>query len=773
MEMLRNELVKDLVDSFSLDSRIAGLLVERGITDKESARSFLYPSREDFEDPFVLTGMQDAVARIRRAIEEKEKIVVYGDYDCDGITATAILCGYLASIGADVSYFIPSRFDTGYGLSVEALEEIAETYYPDLIITVDCGITSVAEAEYLQDVLAIDLIVTDHHMLPEVLPNTIVVDPKLDPTTSSTDLCGAGVAFKLVQALGGADVAWNYIELAAIATVADVVPLTGENRLIVSLGLKKINSREVINKGLRLLIKSIELKNPVDVHAVGFQIAPRINSLGRISDATEAVRLFIGEEYVELQGIVEKMNRGNEIRRSLLDETYREAREMMRDYDLSLHRIIMLYKKEWSSGIIGLVCGWLRNDYNRPVILLCGEDDLSGSGRSVEGVDLYQTMKSAEKHLIRFGGHKSAAGLSVKMENFIAARNAMDDYLAATYPDEIYTRSKAYDFEIAPEDVTMTLADSIELMEPFGMGNPKPLFKFSSADVSLVPFGNGENLKGRLNSGADIIVFGRGYLADGLRVGYCYDYLCECGKNEFKNIVKVQMKIVSEYPVGRREGDDLPLFNQYLRANLYHGESSDYSAIAVEELGDSLYDDRFSTLYLALSSGSASMAMNHPALKGKLLITYGKTFDAPWNEVMVAPIAEPVGFRKIVVLDSLLTTAYLARLAKASGAEIVVVKNNYPYKDVFRDVDLSPDAILSTYKNVERLIRSGGGATSPMDLAGRVAYNDEKNFLIRFYILYDLGAISIGKGFSLSMRPIPDLTNSLFYKRIMMLKRTL
>lgn len=773
MDMQRDELIKELVDAFSLDSRIAGLLVDRGISDKESARRYLYPSREDFEDPYILSGMKEAVERIRRAIDEGEKIVVYGDYDCDGISATGILCGYLSSIGADVSYFIPSRFDTGYGLSVEALEEIAETYYPDLIITVDCGITSAYEAEYLQDVLAIDLIVTDHHMLPEVLPNTIVVDPKLDPTTASTDLCGAGVAFKLVQALGGADAAWNYIEIAAIATVADVVPLTGENRLIVSLGLKKINSREVINKGLRLLIKSIDLKGPVDPHTVGFQIAPRINSLGRIADATEAVRLFIGEEYIELQGLVEKMNRGNEIRRSMLDETYREAREMIKEYDLSIHKIIMLYKKEWSSGIIGLVCGWLRNEFNRPVILLCGEDDLSGSGRSVDGVDLYLTMKSAEKHLIRFGGHKSAAGLSVKMENFIAARNAMDDYLAATYPDDIFTRSKAYDFEIAPEEVTMSLADSIELMEPFGVGNTKPLFKFSSKDVSLIPFGNGENLKAKLNPNAEMIVFGRGYLADGLRVGYAYDYLCECGKNEFKNVVKVQMKIVSEYLVGSREGNDLPLFNQYLRANLYSGESSDYSSITADELGASLYDDKFSTLYLALSPESAAMAIDNPSLKGKLLVSYGKTYDAPWNEVLVAPVAEPIGFQKIVILDSLITTGYIARLYKTSGAEIVVVKQNYPYKDVFRAVDISQEALLSTYKSVERLIRSGGGASSPMDLAGRIAFGSEKDFLIQFYILYDLGAISIGKGFALAMRPIPDLVNSRLYKRILKLKQSL
>lgn len=770
---MADELVKEIVSTFALDEAIAGLMVKRGIATVDEARRFLYPSKDDFEDAFSLSGMTAAVERIRRAIEEKEKIVVYGDYDCDGICATSILCGYLSSVGADVSYFIPSRFDTGYGLNTEALEEIAETYYPDLIITVDCGITSVEEAEYLQDVLAIDLIITDHHILPEVLPSAIVVDPHLDADSPSADLSGAGVAFKLVQALGGLEAAWRYIELAAVATVADVVPLTGENRIIVSLGVKKMNSREAINKGLRLLIESIDLKGPVDTYTIGFQIGPRINSLGRIGNASETVRLFIGDEYVELQGIVEKMNRGNDLRRSIVEQTYREAREMLKEYDLSMHKIIVLYKKEWSSGIVGLVCGWLRNEYNRPVILCCGEDVLTASGRSIEGVDLYQTIKSAEKHIIQFGGHKNAAGLSVKMEEFINMRNAMDDYLSANYPDDIYARSKTYDFELPPERITMALADSVELLAPFGMGNPKPIFKFSSSDVSLSSFAAGEHVRGRIGQNADMIGFGKAYLAEGLRMGVKYDYLCECGKNEYKNVVKVQMRILSEYVVGLDEGDDLPAFNRYLCANLYREEKGDYTAITLDELESQVYDDHFCTLFLTFSRESTKALLAHPTFQGKFLLECGKPLDAPWNEVLLASDADHLGFRKIVIVDSPLTTGYPARLQKTSNADIVVVKKNQPYKEVFRAVDLSIDAFKDTYDRVKRLVFSGGGAASPMELASRLAPNDEKHFLIRFYILYKLDAISIGKGFALAFHPIPDLSGSILYERIMMLKRSL
>ena len=211
MEEMSREIVKKLCASLGIGEIFAGLLVQRGISSAEEGKRFLYPSAEDFEDPFLLSGMDDAVKRIRAAIEAKEKIVVYGDYDCDGITATSILYDYLRSLGADVSYFIPNRFDTGYGLSTETLEEIAETLFPDLIITVDCGISSVEEALFMEEVLAIDLIVTDHHNLPSKLPQAIVVNPKLDPECRSTSLCGAGVAFKLVQALGGIKEAWKYI----------------------------------------------------------------------------------------------------------------------------------------------------------------------------------------------------------------------------------------------------------------------------------------------------------------------------------------------------------------------------------------------------------------------------------------------------------------------------------------------------------------------------------------------------------------------------------
>ena len=776
MENLKSEVIKNLASALPVDALVAEMLVNRGVNTPDAARKFLYPSKDDFQDPFLLTGMTKAVERIRQAVADGEKIVVYGDYDCDGITATAILYGYLSSLGADVDYYIPNRFDTGYGLTTEALEAIAETYYPDLIVTVDCGVSSKEEAEYLEEVLAIDLIVTDHHVLPEVLPNAVVVNPKQDPASPCVDLCGAGVAFKLVQALGGFEAAWRYVELAAVATVADVVPLTGENRLIVSLGLKKINSRESINKGLRLLIQSIDLKGPVDPHAVGFQIGPRINSLGRLGDTTESVRLFVDEEFVELQGIVEKMNRANELRKSLVEKTYLEAKELLKEYDLATHKIILLYKEDWSSGIVGLVCGRLRNEYNRPVILLSGDDVLVGSGRAGEGVDIHATIKSAERFLVKFGGHKSAAGLTVKRENLIDARNAMDDFLEKTYPDEVYSRSNQYEFAIRPEDVTLSLAENMALLEPFGVGNPKPIFKFSSADISLAPLGSSETVKGRLGADGEIIAFRKSYLLEGLQLGLSYEFLCECSKNEFRNVVKAQMIVDDVFVVGEPQGDakDISLFNRYLRSNLYREEKCDFSVVTEDELSDSFYDDRFCTLFVSFSAESAARFCASDANKQRCSrIEYAKSFDAPWNEVLLAPDGDPIGYRKIVLLDTPLTTGYVSRLVKSTGAEVSVVKNRYPYADVFKKVDLSLNALTATYQKINKFIFSGAGAASPVDLAKRISAGGEEEFLIHFYVLFEAGAISVGQGFALYARQMSDPAASVLYKRLMALKKIL
>ena len=777
MNELNNEKIKELSAGLAVSERFAELLVRRGFDTLDSARSFLYPSRDSLEDPFRLSGMRQAVDRIRAALDAGEKIVVYGDYDCDGITATAILTDYLSSVGADVGYFIPNRFDTGYGLSTETLEEIAENIGPDLIVTVDCGVSSVEEIEYASEVLGIDLVVTDHHILPDVLPSTIVVNPRLDPESASADLCGAGVAYKLVTALGGEAASWKYIEIAAIGTIADVVPLTRENRLIVSLGLNKIHSREPINKGLRLLIESAGCKREeLTATDVGFRISPRINALGRIAECNEVVTLFTTEEYVSLQGLIEKMDRVNELRKSLVDRELKEALEMMKEYDLIAHKVILLYHPEWNAGVLGLVAGRLKDRFHRPVVLLTGDDVLRGSCRSPEGVDMVAILKSAESVLVKFGGHSRAAGLTVKRENVIVARDLMDAYLESNLDHKIFARVESCDLDLSPEEVTLAFCDEISMFEPTGMGNPAPKFRFASEVTPLVPFGSGAHVKCRLNREAEIVAFRQAPLSDAIAGGGKFDLLCDCSKNVFNNRATAQMCVREVFP---RElslrSDDPALFYRYLRTLLYkEEEKASLTPISQEELATILYDDDFCTQFVAFSAENAEMVLGDAVLSQKVCYcAYGSNDDAPWNELIFAPEDDAhFGYKRIVLLDTPLCTGYAARLAKETGAEVYVVKDRYPFADLFRRADLSEQALSDTFVKIKRFLFSGGRALSPIDLMHKIEPNDV-TFLLHFCILFDGKAFSIGDNFSLSPQATNTLADSVLYRRALALKKRL
>ena len=766
-------LIKKFTTTFGLSDLFAELLVRRGFKTEEAVRAFLKPSEEDIMDPFMLTGMKDAVARIRLALENKERIVIYGDYDCDGIMATSILYGYLSSIGADVHYHIPNRFAGGYGVNTETLENIAETLFPDLIITVDCGISSVEEAEYLADVLAIDLIVTDHHNLPDVLPNAIVVDPKLDPETPCMDLCGAGVAFKVVQALAGLDTALNYIDLAAIATIADIVPLTKENRILAYLGLKKINEHRSVNKGLRMLIESSDREDGLDASDVGFRIAPKINAVGRIDDSSEVVRLFVSEEYLELQGLIDKVTKANDLRKSIVAEMYNEALEMLKEIDLSAFRIIVLYKPTWNVGVIGLVAARLMREFNRPTILFGGEDVLRGSARSPEGIDMYRTIKAAESLLVTFGGHAGAAGLTVKRENLITVRNLMDNFLEKTYPEDLFILKPIYDLAVNASDITLQFAEELSWLEPTGEGNRKPMFKLDSAECALTPMGgNAQHAKGRLNACADVVAFGYSHLVDGIADGLRYDLIAECNKEVFRNKERVQMKVVSTFASEYHLTDSDPVgFHTYLRSQRYVEAQPKFTPISFNDIEDRFYDDKLCSLFLAFSAKTAERALAIPEFREKISrVEFGRPTDMVSNTLVIAPEFIPVAYKHIVLLDTPIKTGYISYLNKHTGAEVFVVTDNYPYPDVIKGIDLSYEAVEKTFQKIRSFVYSGNGASGPMDLFEKLHTENIYQTIAHFHVLFDCGSIGVETGFILSIGKAPELASSTIYKRLLALK---
>ena len=774
-DVITNENVKTLVDALGISKVFAEVLVGRGIDTPEKAEAFLHPSKEMITDPLLLSGMQDAVRRIREAIEKKERIVIYGDYDCDGILATSILYDYFLSLDADVYYHIPNRFEDGYGLKTETLESIAENLFPDLIITVDCGISAVEEAEYLSEVLAIDLIITDHHTLPDILPNVIVIDPKQDEGPAH-DLCGAGVAFKLVQALAGLDDAMRYVDLAAIATIADIVPLREENRVIASLGLKKINAHYAVKKGLRMLIESCEIEGDLLASHVGFRIAPKINAVGRIGDASEIVRLFVSDEYIELQGLVDKVTNANELRKSLVSQMYEEALEMLKEADLAVHKVIVLYKESWNIGVLGLVAARLSREYSRPTLLFAGEDVLKGSARAPEGIDLYQTIKASSSVLLGFGGHKGAAGLSVARENLIAARDLMETYLDSVYQEEDFTLRPQCEAEVSADDITIRLAEELSLLEPTGEGNRKPLFKIKSDWCQMGVMGNGAHAKGRLNAQAEIVAFNRAYLQEGIALGLHYDLISECDKEVYKNREKVKLKVSFAVPSAYRRAESNAIaYHRYLRSNVYPETGvAPCTTISFQEIADTLYDDTFGTLFIAFSPETVERFFSNAEMKGKVdRVEYACPVDPARNTLVIAPDFIPIAYKRIILLDTPLTKGYISYLAKHTDAEIYVVKDNYPFRAEIARTDLSFEGIEKTYRAIRSFVFSGNAAASPMEFFEKFPADNIYALISHFYVLYESGSLKVGQGFSLSPQNWTEPSASTIYRRLLALRKQL
>ncbi|MDR1940180.1 MAG: single-stranded-DNA-specific exonuclease RecJ [Clostridiales bacterium] len=485
------KVISELSRRAGVSNRLAGLLAAREIDDADEARRFLKPDRADFHDPYLMPDMRAAVARIESALKNDERIAVFGDYDCDGVSAAAILCLYLKSRGGEVYRYIPDRAD-GYGLSVNAIDKLAESVFPDLIITVDCGITSVGEVEYCRDDLGIDVIITDHHTPRDVLPSAPILNPKTCGYPS--ELCGAGVAFKLVEAMSGFDEAVKYIDLAAIATVGDVVPLRGENRAIAVFGLRALNQRNK-RTGIKKLFDSLKLETAT-ASDIAFLIVPRLNAAGRMGVADRAFELLVSEDAFESECLVNELNGDNSARQALLNDIVGDVFERLKEYDLKDNRCIVLYDERWNPGVIGIACSRLVSEFNRPVILFGGGgESLKGSARSIAGVNIYEAMLDSAPLFTTFGGHAQAAGASIKKQSFDQFAVRINAYLKK-YDDSIFAPEVIYDADISQKPSISEMED-ISRLEPFGEGNPRPVFIADAKKMRFVRIGETSHLKER------------------------------------------------------------------------------------------------------------------------------------------------------------------------------------------------------------------------------------------------------------------------------------
>ncbi len=486
-----------------LNGVLTELLINRGIDDAEKIRDFLNPTIDKLSAPTVLSGLEEAKELIFK--HKNGKILVYGDYDCDGIGASAIMYLALTSHGIDTDVFIPSRVEDGYGLSVPSLERAINKHNPTLLITVDCGISASEEVAYAKS-LGLDVLVTDHHEPQDILPDCTIINPKLCP--NATEFCGCGVAFTLIRELFGDACAFSYIDICAISTIADLVPLTMDNRIIASVGLKRITSDP--REGVKALLRVSGHKNglPVTSGDIAFKIAPRLNASGRLSDAEKSFKLLTSGDACEIRRIAEDLEAENRKRQELCAATIINAREMLIDYDLSKYRIIVLENDEWEGGVIGIAAAKIAEEFHRPTVLFSKKNDLyKGSCRSINGVSIYDVLYNAKDTVLQFGGHAMAAGLSIEPKNIDAFREACNAYVFATYGDEPFLPTYHSDAEVNLEDIDIGFADDLKKFEPFGMGNPKPVFSAQCNAIDISKIKNTPHLKAQIGKQTDFIAF--------------------------------------------------------------------------------------------------------------------------------------------------------------------------------------------------------------------------------------------------------------------------
>lgn len=515
--------VNELVKLCDINEIVAKVLVNKNIS-KEELNVFINLTRKDFHNPFLMPDMEIAVNRIIEAIDNKEKIMIYGDYDADGITSITVLKSFLEERGLDVFSYIPNRLDEGYGLNNDAIKKIYEENYK-LIITVDCGISGIDEVEYANS-LGIEVIITDHHEPADVLPKALaVVDAKRkDSKYPFNQLAGVGVVFKLIQAISiklnlDEKEYLKYLDIVCIGTISDIVPLINENRVIAKLGLKLVSQTK--NIGLKSLLNIAGFKQ-IDSVAISFGVAPRINACGRMGNEKLALDLFLTKDYELARKLAIKLNEYNIKRQEIEKRIFNEVTQIVENKEKE-NACIIIGENGWHHGIIGIVASKVTDMYFKPTILICFDEDIGkGSGRSIPGFDLHEALMKCGKNLEKFGGHSMAVGVTIKKEKFEEFKSELEKYASKCNIGDIVPIINI-DSELSLKEINLENVRELKIFEPFGEGNTVPLFLFKNLKInSIRSLSEGKHLKLTLkedNFMIDAIGFNIGELAE----KYCLD----------------------------------------------------------------------------------------------------------------------------------------------------------------------------------------------------------------------------------------------------------
>lgn len=560
------EKVETLMSEMSLKEFLSKVLVAKGFDTPEKANEYLNGTINSLADPFLLKDMDKAVEKIKSSVANHEKIMIYGDYDVDGVTSVAALWRYLSFKGADVYCYIPERINEGYGLNSQAIHKFADDGVK-LIITVDSGITAHEEIEFAKS-LGIDVVITDHHECREKLPEAVaVVNPhRQDSKYPFRELAGVGVVFRLICAYEGnknlSNICAKYSDIVALGTVADVMPIVGENRIIVKHGLASLVNTK--NKGLCSLIeqtfaerKSAQRKN-ITATSIGFGIAPRINAAGRIGDVNKALQLLITENKAQADNIATYLCAVNRERQLVENMIFEEAvNQIESNHDFDNDKVIVLVSEKWHLGVIGIVASKITERYKLPSILISIDGDVGkGSGRSIKGFNINEAISECKSLLIKYGGHELAAGLTIDKNNVDAFRKAINEYASKSFDFSAVCNYIDADFEIDVKDITVEHAKELQSMEPFGLQNPLPLFFIKDAVIKeLYSIGEGKHIKMIIEKNgalATALYFGMSTDRFQFSEGDTVDFMCSMDINDFRGTLSVQA-VVKDVRMSEKE----------------------------------------------------------------------------------------------------------------------------------------------------------------------------------------------------------------------------
>lgn len=754
-----------LAEETGLTEHIVRVLYARGVDTAEKIEKFMNPSKKNFLDPFLMRGMKEAVEMIRAAKDEGKTVAVFGDYDADGICALAIMYHVLRDFGIDAHIYVPERAD-GYGLSMEMVDRIFEECNPELFITVDCGISCAEEAQYIYE-LGSDVIITDHHELPETLPDCVIINPKLDDDYPYDNLCGAGVAFKLACALIGEE-AYPYLDFATLATVADSVPLLGENRDIVTEGLKLFNTK--IRPCFLALLGKIP-EGGITAQTLAFQVAPRVNAAGRMGDAQSAFRLFVAQRETDIYDLATKLCAYNSERQMCCDELYASAKQKLLKKG-AYGNVIMLSDESWNTGFIGIVAARIAEEYNRPTLLFVHNGDLlKGSARSIENVNIFLALKNCSQYIEEFGGHAQAAGINIRVDNFDVLERALNEEIARTYRPEDFEQSIPVCEEITAP-FSEKFARELMALEPYGVGHRRPLFsvraeacatravKAMSAHISvkcpyieLMYFSGAKNTKIIESDVTKYFVFE-------------VNISKFRGREQIKGYVR---ELVYDGKTGRRVSESI--FSNSVSRFYAPKVEIQPRTLSMQETKALIAQKKAECPYgLCLIASDRRTIAEYEELQSMGCDLFYPSSRNLANALIVSPAADAdlSGFRDIVFLDT--PTDY--NISALEGRQVCVNRDSDGCK-MFKKLDASREKLLEIFAALRNDIPSLIGNTAEELAASCNGLGFDKwQFIFAVNVFEELGLVAFGDGRLTVYRGVKaDLTDSAMYRKVCALQK--